>query len=250
MGVVTVLVIRAQGTPDADVAALRARGLRVESDPYLTVAPCEDDTARARAADVLAACADPRAWLIITSAAGVRALTALAGVGAVRAAVSRARVAAVGPTSAEAVTAVGAEAVLVPPSPTAAGLLGLLRDVPASTGALPRSSIADPLLPDTLRARGWRVVERVVYRTEAVDQPPRTVARVQAGAYSAIVLRSPSAARALVQHARVPLGTAIVAGGPTTALAARRLGLTVNAVSALATADGIADAVQRVVAPA
>lgn len=245
----TVLVIRAQGTPDADVVALRARGLRVESDPYLTVAPCDDDTARERAADVLAACAGPRSWLVVTSAAGVRALTALAGTDAVRAAVSTARVAAVGPTSEAAVTDLGAGAVLVPSSPTAAGLLDLLRNVPASTAALPRSSIADPLLPDTLRARGWTVVERVVYRTEAVERPPRTVERVQAGAFSAIVLRSPSAARALVQHARVPVGTAIVAGGPTTALAARRLGLPVDAVSTRATADGIADAVQRVVAP-
>lgn len=246
----TVLVIRAQGTPDTDVAALRARGLRVEADPYLTVAPCDDDAARERAADVLEACGRPGGWLIVTSAAGVRALVTLCGAAAVHAAVTTARVAAVGPTSAAALAAVGAHDVVAPPSPTASGLLGLLRSVPASAAALPRSTIADPLLPDTLRARGWTLVERVVYRTEPVVRPPRTVPRVQAGDFAAIVLRSPSAARALVQHARVPAGTAIVAGGPTTALAARRLGLRVDAVSAQATADGVAHAVARVLGPA
>jgi uroporphyrinogen-III synthase len=131
---------------------------------------------------------------------------------------------------------------------TASALLDTLSVVPAGTAVLPRSDIADAVIPATLEARGWSLVPQVLYRTRPVEQPPASLAALKSGGFDAIVLRSPSAARA-VRHFTdaLPERTRIVCGGPTTAMAARRLGLTVTTTAIDSSSAGIVGAVIRAV---
>ncbi len=248
-----VLLVRADGTPDDDGHELRSRGLDVTAEPFIEVVPCTDGQAAYRAAELLSAAAVPQAWLVLTSAAGVRALVSLLGLDEVRAGIGHAQdagagFAAVGPTSARALTDLGVLDVLVPErAHTASALLDSLRPLGPATAVLPRSSIGDTLLPDTLEARGWEVVSRVVYETSTVSTPPIAAHQLRSGGFDALVLRSPSAARAVAQLAgRVPEHTRVVAGGPTTALTAQRLGIAVAAVARDSRPGSIADAVCQV----
>lgn len=248
----SILLVRPAGAVDDDARAIRARGYEVVADPYLTVAPSTDAGAQSRVQRLLETLTGEGGWLIVTSAAGPRALVAIAGGDQVREAFGMGidrglRFAAVGPASARSLHALGAVDVLVPPTGhTATALLATLAPEPTSTAVLPRSSIGDPLLPTTLTARGWNVVQEVVYETAIVPTAPTSAAPLHDGAFAAVVLRSPSAAHAVARWAGpLPQHTAVIAGGPTTALAAAGAGLKVSTVAASSRAEDIAEAVAR-----
>jgi uroporphyrinogen-III synthase len=245
-----VLVVRSASTPDKDADALRAKGFDVTLDPYLTIAPCDDAGAPARARAVLDALMLPRAWLICASAMAIRALDELAGPvtvsrSLIEAEEHGARFAAVGPTSTAALRERGVNEVLTPVRRhTASALLDALQAIPPGIAVLPRSDIADGVIPATLQARGWSLMPQVLYRTMPVDHPPASLAALSSGDFDVIVLRSPSAARAVRSFASaLPERTRVVCGGPTTALAARRLGFDVHATASLAGPADIAEAV-------
>lgn len=249
----TVLLVRPVTVSDDDAEALRERGFEVTVDPYLTVSPCTDVEAGGRARRLLIALAGSADWLIVTSAAGPRALVSLLGESDVRDALITGarrgmRFAAVGTTSAQSLHRLGAKAVTLPTAQhTATGLLAALVHEPAAHAVMPRSSIADPLLPATLTARGWTLTQEVVYDTAAIAVEPDTAPRLRAGAFRALVLRSPSAVHAVTTWAKqVHPSTAVVAGGPTTALAAARAGLRVSIVASGSRSQQIADAVAAV----
>jgi len=244
-----VLLVRADDTPDADARALRERGADVTAEAFITVRPSTDASAPERATELVDGLATPGAWFVLTSAAGIRALESLLGRDEVgtrlrEAEQSGARFAAVGPTSARALRECGVVDVLSPArTHTALGLLEVLHDVAPSVAVLPRSQVGDGQIPEALAARGWHVLARVIYETRTVATRPHSADRLVAGAFDALVLRSPSAARAVAHFGGVASTTAIVAGGPTTALAASRHGLRVTAVSPDSSAASIAAAV-------
>lgn len=247
-----VLMVRSSNTPDHDANAMRANGFHVTLDPYLDIATCDDAGAPARAHATLDALHLPGAWLICASAMAIRALDHLVGAtevarGLSDAEVHGARFAAVGPTSRAALHVRGVRAVLMPTrGHTASALLEALNAIPPGTAVLPRSDIADGVIPATLEARGWSLVEQVLYRTRPVKDPPRSIAALASGEFDAIVLRSPSAARAVKSFTTtLPNRTRVVCGGPTTALAAKRLGFEVDAVASDSSPASIAQAVLR-----
>lgn len=251
-----VLVVRPLSASDADLAALAAGGFDVTHDPYLVVASCTDEDAAPRAHRLLARLG-PGAWLVLASAAGARALADLAGAEQARAALVGAtaagtRFAAVGPASAEALLALGAGAVVVPRAPhTASGLLAMLADEAPARVLVPRSAVADSVIPATLASRGWQVHAETLYETTPVSVRPATAAALARGDFDVVILRSPSAARALHGFVpRLPDSVLVVAGGPTTALASARLGLTVAAVAPDSTPSAIADTVAAALAVA
>jgi uroporphyrinogen-III synthase len=85
------------------------------------------------------------------------------------------------------------------------------------------------------------VAEVIAYRTRAA--PPDARALQRALAADAFVVCSPSAAEQLKRH-RLPSRRGVVAClGPTTARAARRLGLRVASVASRPTPEALADAV-------
>jgi uroporphyrinogen-III synthase len=262
-----VLLVRAAGGEDRDAEALGALGIRVVEDPYLVVAPCDDPDAMARATAVLEQLRADADLLLLTSRAAVRALDVLVGrealVAAVRAGVARGlRGAAVGPSTAATLRELGLADVLEPEVATSRGLLAALRARVELEGAAPGRAVlpcgaqAMKGLGGGLEEDGWRVDELVVYTTDEVGHVPPSVADLAAGRIPVVVLRSPTAVRAVARHVpSLPAGTVPVCGGPTTAAAvaeawsAARGGAATRAVvSDAPTAEAVARTVAAVLA--
>jgi uroporphyrinogen-III synthase len=260
-----VLLVRAAGGDDRDAEALGALGIDVVEDPYLVVAPCEDPGAVGRAAAVLDALREDADVLLLTSRAAVRALDALVGRAALRDAIAAGVTrglwgAAVGPATADALRELGIVDVLEPAVPTSRGLLADLRDRSAADGSTEgRSGALRAVLPCGARAMkglgsgltddGWHVDEVVVYTTEDVAHTPESVADLRAGRIAAVVLRSPTAVRALARHVPTfPDGTVRVCGGPTTLAASDAVWGAGSVVSDAPTAEAVARTVAAVLA--
>jgi uroporphyrinogen-III synthase len=255
-----VLLVRAVGGDDRDAEALRALGVDVIEDPYLVVAPSTDEAVAGRAARVLEALRDDVDLLLLTSRAAVRALDVLVGrralMAAVAAGVARGmRGAAVGPSTAEALRELGVVDVLEPEVATSRGLLRELREraaqevgsVSPGHALLPCGAQAMKGLGAGLVEDGWQVEEVVVYVTDEVPGVPESVADLAAGRIAALVLRSPTAVRAVARHVPVlPAGTVPVCGGVTTAGVVSATWDVEHVISEGPTADQVARTVVRV----
>ena len=244
-----VLLVRALGGDDKDAEALRDRGVRPVEDPYLTVRTCVDDGARQRAEHVLTAIAGSADWLVVTSQAALRALADLTSSEQLRLAfaVGAERgigFATVGEATAAALQELGAGSVLVPAQSTAESLRQELSSRPPGSIIAPQGSQAMKGLAGGLRLRGWQIDEQVLYETSTVPVRPLSADRLSTGDFAVVVLRSPTAVRAVASFVPVlPAGTTLVCGGPTTAAEVERLGLGTVVISAGPTAAAVADTV-------
>ena len=146
------------------------------------------------------------------------------------------RIAAVGPATAAALAELGIAVDLVPVSERSAA--GLLAAWPAPPEAGPRvvvvphGDLAEPTLPDGLRARGWDVETVVVYRN--LPGPPLDAGLredLAAGRVDVVLLTSGSVAERLFTEVSPSPTTAFVALGPRTAQAVAALGVDVAATS-------------------
>ncbi len=244
-----VLLVRALGGDDRDAEVLRSRGVRVVEDPYLVVTTCTDDEALTRAQTTLGEISERSDWLAVTSRAALRALSDLVGKDALAAAVAAGTrrglaCAAVGPSTAHELRELGAADVLVPATPTAAGLLALLSERSPGRLVTPQGSQAMTSWTRGLRTAGWQVDEKVVYVTATVPHRPPTADAVARGDFAAVLFRSPTAVRAAMSFVdAIPEPTIAVCGGPTTADEATRSGLTRVAISPGPTAESVAESV-------
>jgi uroporphyrinogen-III synthase len=255
-----VLLVRAVGGEDRDAEALRDLGLEVVEDPYLIVASCTDDGAQARAGRVIDALREGADLFLLTSRSAIRALDALVGRDALLAAVSDGvarglRGAAVGPSTAATLRELGLTDVLEPEVATSRGLLAALRERAARDGeragraVLPCGAQAMKGLGAGLVTDGWQVDEVVVYVTEEVPGVPESAADLAAGRIPVLVLRSPTAVRAVARHVpSLPEGTVPVCGGPTTAAAVADVWGAAHVVSEAPTAEEVARTVLGVIA--
>jgi len=228
-GVVRVLLTRAAEQNDDVAMRLRSAGAEVVELPTIAIEPT------GAALPELAA----YAWVVFTSANGVRALKQQGG---------WPRIAVVGASTAAAAEAAGLTVAFRPSEPRGAVLGQELPVKPGVRVLLLRSDIARPELPAALHARGVTVDEVIVYRTVPRTEPaPEIAEQLRDGRIDAILLASPSAARGLANacgtafHER----TRVVAIGPTTAAAAREIGLTVDALAKDPSADGLIAAIWR-----
>lgn len=240
-----VLLIRPSGN-ETDAAALAAVGIDSLVDPYLRTGPVADDTAARALLDALAA-ADASTVLAVTSTTPVPVLRDLLGE-RLRDAVARAvdaglTGAAPGERTAADLGEIGVADVAVPAQATAASMVELLATRTPGWLLHPCGTLALPTLPDGLRAAGWQVEQFVVYETVPVTTTPASAELVREGEVAAVVLRSPSAARALAVVVAPHPDVAIVCAGPTTAEAARVAGLRVAAVTAGPSPSDVATAV-------
>jgi hydroxymethylbilane synthase len=235
-----VLLVRSDGN-ERDARDLAHLGLGAVCDPYVRITP----TPAPDLTDVLGT--DPDAWVMVTSPMTIPSWVATAGEQAVVAALRDRRVAATGERTADTLRGLGCADVLVPADRSAQGLLDALALVAPGSAVFPCGNLALRTLPEGLRARGWAVSESVVYRTERVDHVPASVELIRRGEVAAIVLRSPSAVRALTSFIMPPPGMPVVCGGETTAAAAREAGLSVTAVSDSPASAAVARTVSDVV---
>jgi uroporphyrinogen-III synthase len=167
---------------------------------------------------------------------------------AVRAAVaSGVRVAATGERTADTLRSVGFADVLVPEYSSAEGLVAALSATTGTRALFPRGNIALSTLPAGLRALDWTVDEAVVYDTNAVEATPASTVLLGEGVIGAVIVRSPSAVKALASHASLAVDVHLVCSGETTAAAARAAGLTVAAVAPSPTPADMASTVARLV---
>jgi uroporphyrinogen-III synthase len=239
-----VLVPRRTDGPDPLVIAAAAAGAEPVVVELIATVPPEDLTGlddRLRALG-----SGYYAWLVLTSAAAVPVLLDRAGILGTDLATltSRTRVAGVGPATARALRAAGAQVTHTPNGASSAAALLSTWPAAGPDGGrilLPHGDLAAATLADGLRARGWQVDEVVAYRT--VPGPPpdaRTAAAYAAGDLGAVLLTSGSTARNLVDLLGPPPATTVVCCiGESTAEVARRVGLRVGAVATEQTPAGL-----------
>jgi uroporphyrinogen-III synthase len=245
-----VLLIRSEGN-DTDAESLTALGLDSIDDPYVRIVPVGDSTMAHMLIEQLRERADEQTWFITTSPMTIPALIELVGEQVLREAISAAvsrgvHAAATGDRTARTLRELGFPQVMVPMVSSAKALVEELADLPPARAMFPCGNLALDTLPDGLRQLGWHLAQVVVYETSTVTQEPMSVELVRRGELSAIVLRSPSAARALVHFVAVPESIPVICAGSTTADAARELGIVVAAVAALPGAPDVAAAVAKV----
>lgn len=210
-----VAVTRAAEQTEPLAARLEQLGCDVVRCPLIAIQPLADDPVDASGYD----------WVVVTSPNGAAEL-------ARRLARPPQRLAAIGPGTAAALREHGLEPDLVARVSTQEGLLAELPR-PAGRVLLAAAEGARRLLVDQLGADFLPL-----YRTRAVE--PETVPDVDL-----VLLASPSAAHALARTGcRVP----VVAIGPQTAAAARRLGLEVAAAAESHDLEGLIAAVERLLA--
>jgi uroporphyrinogen-III synthase len=263
-----VLLIRSEGN-ESDAESLEDLGVASISEPYVRITPLQGAVAGAgedadqgdavTLMELLHACARDsdlahRTWLIVTSPMTVPSWLAAAGSAGltdavVAAAAAGVRAAATGERSATTLRELGFSEVLVPQEASARGLVSSLARMPAARALFPRGNLALRTLPDGLQELGWEVAEGVVYTTETVSERPASAEMIEDAQVRAIVVRSPSAVRALVTHARVPSSVPIVCAGRTTAEAATDAGLPIAAIAASPSSTDVARAVAELLAP-
>lgn len=241
-----VLLIRPDHA-EIEAAVLRAAGLDVVVEPWLVVRPTKDAAAPRALADDLQnagagdwlAITSPRTWSAWQESAGLD-LTDL-----LQDSISRGlRIIVTGPATARSLPLGDA---LIPADPSAAGILLELAGQPVGRLLLPHSAQAYPRLAAGLASLGWVVRHASVYETATVETRPTTADALAAGHFDAVVLRSPSAVRALEVHCPIP-DAAVVTVGPSTTKAAEGHGWRVIAQPVLAPpelAARIADALQE-----
>ena len=246
-----VLLVRAHNN-DGDAAALTSLGLQSVIDPYLNIGASADASGATRLTNELANL-DAGDWVIATSANALKFWGELAGIAELTAALAAAatrgvQFAAVGEASARMYANFGIHRVFVPIKPYGVELAAELAALggPGSNAVMPCGNLAMPTVTAALGAAGWNMISEVVYETSTVDVRPASADGLSVGAFSALFLRSPSAARAVVEHAGVT-SVPVICGGTTTAATARELGLNVarvlDAPSSAAAAQAIFDVV-------
>ena len=226
-----VLLIRGTGN-ETDATALSELGIASLIDPYLEIAVSDDKTDAKDMFNFLCDAEGP-IWLIATSTNAIKYWAEIVGAGEIRAALSvkaDLRYAAIGEATSAALITLGGREVLTPQSANSDSLITALVEYPPSTAIIPGGNLAMAQLPSALRSTGWILKTGVVYTTSPIKVEPRSVHLLQNGALAAVLIRSPSAARALL--ARVPNPKIpIVCAGQTTSRAVEALGIRVAAVS-------------------
>ena len=188
-----IVVTRDEGLDGPLASALALRGMEPVSCSVVLEAPAPDPELLERAACSL----EDWDWMVVASQRAVSALLAARGERALPAGL---KTAAVGEKTAAALVAAGAASPVTAPEAGAVPLVAVLRDMDDWSRRrvlLPRALEGGRELADALRRWGARVDEVVAYCTIARPRA-EIVDAWQAARPDAVVVASPSAARALV----------------------------------------------------
>jgi uroporphyrinogen-III synthase len=246
----TVIVTRAAAQSGALFEELNARGANVKLLPLVSFAPPESYTA----VDEALSRVDSFDWIIFTSANAVQAIEQRRQQlpGSANTAQSLPRAAAVGPATSEAAEAAGFSVDYVATNHSGRGLAEELgEELRGKSVLLPRSDLASPDLPETLRRCGAMVTEVVAYRTlPPSDRDREKVQESLKEGVDGILFYSPSAVHnflELVGPARLERlqgRVLMVAIGPTTAGALSAAGVQRIAWAADTTPRAVVEALE------
>ena len=221
---------REQARPLAE--GLAVAGAEVVSAPVIAITDPADGGAGLR--DALARL-ERGDWLVVTSPNGAERA---ASAGPLPEGVN---VAAIGPGTAARAAAVGLTVRLVPDRSIAEGLVQAFPPPDPERGrlvVLARAAVARPVLPDSLRAAGWEVLDVAAYRNVAApldDDQRRAVA-----ASDGVVFTSSSTVKRLVAEVGADAVPPLVASiGPATSATATACGLEVTVEASEHTIDGV-----------
>ena len=242
-----VVVTRARAQASGLVTRLRGLGAEVVEMPTIEIVDPGDGGARMAAAVKSVRDYD---WVIFTSANSVERFFFL-----VRDARSlgRVHVAAVGPATADELARRGVVADLVPSPATAEAMVARFPRLPPDLLGpdekpvrpgrllLPQASAARPVLAEGLRDKGWVVDAVEAYRTVPV-QPPADTLAAGAKADAVVFSSSSTVTNYLAAAGAGTVPPVVVCIGPVTAATAAEAGLTVTAVAAEHTVDGLVTA--------
>ena len=237
-----VLLIRGVGN-DRDALALATHGIPTVSESFteITAGKIEE------ALYLLEMAKGIGGWVIITSRNGIDFWSSLVQPQSLATIFRDNRAlkfAAVGLGSAEALRLLGVTEIVTSPERNSQGLLDLLSAHPPATALIPLGNLSKKTLPDGLTSLGWTIHTGLVYNNAPLAHSPATINQIESGEFSALLLRSPSAALALAHflpNTRIP----IICGDESTAQAARELALNVAAVGKDPSPEMIAKLVAR-----
>lgn len=233
----TIVVTRPRTDGERMAARLVERGAKPVLFPTIDVRPLDDPRAldeellRLRTFD----------WVIFTSAHAVEHTWARANALGISFPTAT-RIAAIGPATREALNARGVSTCVVPQVYRGTALPGALRDVQGCRMLLPRSDIGRDEAAEGLRHAGATVVAVTAYRTLPAAPDEEGLARLRLGV-DAVLFTSPSTVQNFERLLRsetiaVLSRAAVVCIGPTTADAARAIGVEAL-VSPTHTTDGM-----------
>lgn len=244
----TVIVTRTVADSEALVLELSTRGVEAAVVPAIEIELAGPDSQLDAEVRRLA----DYAWVVVTSRHAVRAIADAAT--RAGAELDGPRWAAVGTATAAALRAIGIEEPWLPDvadvdTPAATTGARVASRVPIAVGArvlVPRSSLADEVVPQLLAGRGARVAEVEAYRTTTGPASSRELlATALLRRPGAVLLASPSAVEGIVAVAgdrrSELLAIPAICIGPTTAVAAALAGFTVLGQSAEQTSVAVAD---------
>jgi uroporphyrinogen III methyltransferase/synthase len=244
-----VLVTRTRDQASELSRALAAQGAEPIELPTIQITPVADPGAVAVAMENVRTGAYQ--WVIFTSANAIDLFLAhLRDAGLDARGLARARIAAIGPGTGEALERRGLRPDIVPERYVAEGLLDALgeRVIRGQRVLLPRAAGARSTLIDGLTARGAKVDELILYRSdvpESVDG--EGLRRLRAGDIDIATFASSSAVRNLVAMLNNDLdaleGITVAVIGPVTAAAARAAGLRIDVIAEPYTIDALVGAI-------
>jgi uroporphyrinogen-III synthase len=223
-----ILLIRGTGN-ERDANALASVGISTRSDSFTTITPGNVQAAQ----ELLELAQNNQSWIIITSRNAIDFWSTLVGPQTLSETFStqqQIKFAALGFGSADSLKALGVKEIVTPEIQSSKELLKLLATVPVSSAIIPSGNLAMPGLPLGLTEMGWTIESRVVYINSLVETIPASVQSLNKGEIAAVLLRSPSAARALAHFAPASK-TPVFCGDQATAKQANELGLEVLATA-------------------
>lgn len=248
-----ILILRASGSGNDYVDALKAQGASASSTSVLRIEPIADNTALDEALTRIGS----YDWVVFTSANTVRVVEhRLAQLTIDPGRTHPRQVAVIGPSTLRAVHRIGWPVTLVPARSSGAGLLEALVAVSRKetssppTVLLPQSDRADGTLETELARASYHVTGIVAYRTVIDDEAAQAAAHViEAREVDVLVFSSPSTVDAVATRlAGSPASPAIICIGERTARACVEAGLTVDTVCREPTSDGVLAAIRGLTA--
>lgn len=239
MTIKPVLLVRANGN-HSDALALNQLGIPTLIDPFLSMVASPIQAPAYGLLDAAIGATTPT-WIIATSSNAISSWAEIVGTAALQKAFTNPHLsfAAVGDSTKTQLANLGATNIMVGTSMNSQSLLESFTATPATTAIIPNGNLSMELIPANLAAVGWKIVRAVVYETTIIQEIPSSISGIRNGDFSTILLRSPSAARALFYFLPNP-DISVICGGPTTANECERLGLTIAVVAPEPTAERIA----------